>query len=114
MFEFVKEVRYDIFLVYSGLILVVGIFWVHLKLNPSAMNNLSQIVSSPDFLIIWIMVSWFGVYIFIKGISEFQENYNKEKEMQMLERGARAVELKKNLDSLGYKWDKLNNFIDRT
>lgn len=104
MLDLIKELRYDIFLVYSGLILIIGISWVYVVLNPDMIDVLKKTTNSQYFMVIWTVVSWFGVYIFLKGISEFHESYAKDKEMQELERGVRAVELKSILDKHHLKY----------
>jgi hypothetical protein len=92
MFDFIKDVRYDIFLVYSGLILIAGISWLYYTYHP---DFFKIITDKPEFMLVYIIITWMGLYIFYLGLSEFKENYIKEKEINELRREVERLELEK-------------------
>jgi hypothetical protein len=94
MFDFIKNLRYDIFLIYSSLFLIGGISYVYYKFNPQVFVNYTQ---NPEFVLLYILVAWLSVYIFFIGLSEFQNNYFKEKEMLNLRMKLEKYEIENKL-----------------
>jgi len=105
MIDFIKNLRYDIFLIYAGLLLIIGITWLYVTFNPDMMSKVGDLTKQSEFMFLWIFVCWFGFYIFFKGLSEFQDNYKQDKKLQYMEREARKVELKEKLKQMGYRWN---------
>ena len=48
-----------------------------------------------SFIFIWILLCWFGAYTLMRGLSEFRENYLKEKELKNLEFEVKKLRLEK-------------------
>jgi hypothetical protein len=103
MFDFIKDIRYDIFLVYSGLILIFGISWLYYLYHPNFFEN---ITNKPEFMLIYIFITWIGLYIFYLGLSEFKENYIREKEIIELRREVEKLELEKRKTDLQFTKEK--------
>lgn len=105
MIDFIKNLRYDIFLVYAGLLLIIGITWVYITFNPSMRDKIEELTKQPEFLFLLIFVYWFGFYIFIRGLSEFHEDYKQDKNLQYMEREIRKIELRGKLKDMGYRFN---------
>ncbi len=107
MFDFIRDIRYDIFLVYSGLILIGGISWFYYLFHPEFFKD---VTNTAGFMLIYIFVNWIGLYIFYLGLSEFKENYIHEKEISNLKWEVEIIKLnleKEKLTKIVLKKEKL-------
>jgi|SRR3989344_7465854 len=97
MLDFPKETRYDIFLIYSGIIMAGGVIWLYFYFN---LKTLEEFTRTPFFIFLSIIIAVLGLYIFFIGLSEFSNNYIKEKSLIELKRKVEMLELKQRLKKL--------------
>ncbi len=95
--EFIKNLRYDVFLVYAGAILIGGISWLYIQFNPSLFKELT---SSGFSTFIYILVIWAGLYFIAIGLSELRDNYLRTKDLQIRQYRLDRHKLDKNLKEL--------------
>ena len=100
--EFINNLKYDIFLVYSGIILLGGSGWVYYIFNKNMIENLMTL---NIMHILLYVVMWIGVYLLSSGLGEFRGNYLKEKEITNLKNEVEklVIQITKNLGLLFHK-----------
>lgn len=95
--ELISNLKYDVFLVYTGIILLGGSWWIYYLFNPLAITNL---MNNNVTSILFGVIMWIAVYILATGISELRENYLKEKELINLRSDVETLKLKKEKEGL--------------
>ncbi len=105
--ELEKDLRYDIFLIYSGAILIVGITWLYLRLNP---DILQQIVSSNYAIFLYVLILWAGIYLIVIGLTELSGNYLRVKNLQIRKYRVKRYYLDKKLQTMPKEYSRNLSF----
>lgn len=75
-----------------------GIIWLYFYFN---LKTLEEFTRTPFFIFLSIIIAVLGLYIFFIGLSEFGNNYTKEKSLIEIRRKVEMLELKQKLKKLG-------------
>jgi len=75
--EIPREIRYEFFLIFSGLFLLVSPVWLYIYHS----NIFSYLLSFSVFFIILLFLISFGIVLISYGFIELTENYFREKQL---------------------------------
>lgn len=105
--EIDNDLRYDLFLIYAGAILIVGITWLYIRLNS---NIFEEIISSNYSIFLYILVLWAGIYLIVRGLIELGGNYIRTKDLQMRKYRVKRYYLDKKLQTMPKEYSRNLSF----